>query len=105
MSCAHDIIKGIQERRRNIEDLKKILKEMDPASGVSISIRRGVARDNEEDDYDSTKRPWVLVETGELAHARVAISAAIAAAEASLKFRLVMAREEHKALTEFLETP
>jgi hypothetical protein len=47
--------------KTTIEDIKflqKLKKNVDPASCMSIGVRRGVPQDNEEVDDDSTRRPW-----------------------------------------------
>jgi hypothetical protein len=62
MSCnTHDHInKTIAE----IKALREIRKKLDPACGMALNFRRGVARDNDEYEDDATRRPWVLVELG-----------------------------------------
>jgi hypothetical protein len=65
--------------------LDKILKDMDPASGVSVSIRRGVSRDNPDVEDDELRRPWVTVETADLEAARVIIEEAAKAARRNVE--------------------
>lgn len=60
-------LQNLKETRERISGLQKILKQIDPASGLSIAFRRGVARDNEEVEDDDTRRPWVTCEVGGIA--------------------------------------
>lgn len=57
-----DYLEQIKLATADIEKLRKLLKDIDPASGLSVSLRRGVARDNDEVDDDSDKRPWHTME-------------------------------------------
>lgn len=57
-----DYIGQIKLAMSDIRALQKLRKEVDPASGLSISVRRGVARDNPDVEYDHKKRPWRTVE-------------------------------------------
>ena len=44
-----------------LEDIKfllKLKKDVDPASGMSVSVRRGVPQDNADVEDDDTRRPW-----------------------------------------------
>lgn len=102
--CAHEAIQGIKEARANIAALQALLRDMDPASGVSIAFRRGVAHDNPDQEDDATRRPWTTVETAHLGLARDAIGSAIRALEESLAFRLRNASDEHAKLGAFLIT-
>ncbi len=52
---------------------------MDPASGVSFAVRRGVARDNEEVENDAEKRPWATIESCEMTDANQLIDTLLAA--------------------------
>lgn len=97
-----DCIINVRANRERIAALRKILKDMDPASGVAISFRRGVARDNDDVENDDERRPWTTVEC-DPAHARVALTAAIDAAKDSEAFWLKRAKEEHAALSKFLD--
>jgi hypothetical protein len=52
----------LRQSKSRLSELQKIIKDLDPASGVSFMIRRGPAKDNEEiDDYE-TKHPWTTIE-------------------------------------------
>lgn len=99
---ASDTIQRIKDLRAKVVSLKKILQGMDQASGVSISIRRGVSRDDDLDPTDATHRQWVTVETAELNLAVAAITAAIQAAETSATYWLVCAQADHRDLGDFL---
>ncbi len=106
MSYSHQaaqVTNPIKEVQANIAALKKILKDMDPASGVSMAFRRGVSRDDPEDEEnDRARRPWVTIETGELELVTTAINAALLASEDSLKLRTAWARETFAELEKFL---
>lgn len=52
-------------RFANIEKLKKLKKDVDPASGMSVQIRRGVLSDRCEEEDDRELREWVQLETAE----------------------------------------
>jgi hypothetical protein len=52
--CAEQITKTVED----IKFLKKLKKDVDPASCMSIGVRRGVPQDNEDADSDEYKRPW-----------------------------------------------
>lgn len=56
MSTADIIARRIQ----NIKALRKLQKEVDPASGMSVCVRRGVLADRDEDDPE--RRPWIQME-------------------------------------------
>jgi hypothetical protein len=56
------IYEHLRQSKSRLRELQKIIKDLDPASGVSFMIRRGPAKDNEEiDDYE-TKHPWTTIE-------------------------------------------
>jgi hypothetical protein len=57
MNISHEIL---TKRINTIAALRKLLKDMDPASGVTVCIRRGVYDDSEEEDPN--RRPWSIVE-------------------------------------------
>lgn len=99
---ADDIILRIKERRAKIAALKKVLRDMDPASGVSISIRRGVPQDNDDVEDDALRRPWTTVECINMEWAKTVIETAIAAAADSEKYWLACAQADHEKLGEFL---
>jgi|GEM_PF-4443564 len=54
MDKPHEYLAELLKQRRILKD---ILKNADPASGVSFMIRRGVARDNKDVPFDSSTRP------------------------------------------------
>jgi hypothetical protein len=99
---AHTTVHSILEQQANIAALRKIRKDMDPASGVSVSIRRGPVRD--DPDEDDRSRPWVTVEITDLAIATEVLDAAIDAANKSLDFRIAHAKRECGLLSDFLAT-
>jgi hypothetical protein len=99
---ADDTIQYIKDRRAKIVALKKVLKDMDPASGVAISIRRGVARDNDDVENDAERRPWTTVECINMDWARTVIETAIKVAEDSEKYWLAGASADYQKLGEFL---
>lgn len=101
---AYETLQNIRSAQANIADLQKVLKVMDPASGVAISIRRGIARDNHDDEHDREKRPWVTVEVSNLDLAKVAIEAAILAAKESETHWTRAANRDLRELTDFLDT-
>jgi hypothetical protein len=53
-----DYAKLIERTAEDIRFLKKLKKGVDPASCISIGIRRGVPYDNEDVEDDATRRPW-----------------------------------------------
>lgn len=42
----------------DIKFLQKLRKDVDPASCMSIGVRRGVPQDNDDVEDDATRRPW-----------------------------------------------
>jgi len=52
--CAKQITTTIED----IRFLQKLKKDVDPASCMSIGVRRGVPQDNDDVDGDEYKRPW-----------------------------------------------
>jgi hypothetical protein len=60
MSTEYDVL--IRQTVADIKALRKLKKDIDPASGMSVSVRRGVARDNDDVEYDHEKRPWLTME-------------------------------------------
>lgn len=42
----------------DIKFLQKLKKDVDPASCMSVSVRRGVPQDNADVEDDDTRRPW-----------------------------------------------
>jgi hypothetical protein len=95
-------IRLILERTKLIEGLKKILKDMDPASGVAVAVRRGVARDNEAIEYDNELRPWHTVELSNLGGAEAIINVLIIELEASIKLRRSYLSSELAEIQAFL---
>ncbi len=72
--------------RTKLLALKKIAKDADSASGVSFAVRRGVARDNEENENDSERRPWVTVEVSNEDFFQGAIAILIASLQEQVTF-------------------
>ncbi len=60
-------LQNLKLTREKILGLEKILNQIDPASGLSVSFRRGVARDNDDIEDDDIRRPWVTCEIGGIA--------------------------------------
>ncbi len=81
-------LEHLKSARAQIAALEKIAKDCDPASGVSFSVRRGVARDNEDSEGDCVRRPWVTVETSDLPVAKGLIEIIISAARRNEAFWL-----------------
>jgi hypothetical protein len=100
MNTTAEHIKGL---RHTLKTLQKIAKEMDPASGVTLCARRGVARDNEEAEDDNLRRPWVTVETSDLNVAVKVLGLMEQAANHSLTTWLNIARTERDELTKLLD--
>lgn len=50
----------ISQRIKNIRQLRALRDLVDPASGMSVMVRRGVLRDRDEDDQE--RRAWVELE-------------------------------------------
>lgn len=46
----------------DINFLKKLKTDVDPASCMSVSVRLGVPQDNPSDEEDSDRRPWRTME-------------------------------------------
>lgn len=59
---------------------------MDPASGVSFSVRRGVIWDNDAIEDDCIRRPWITVESSDLQSAKTIIELIIQDTEKQIKF-------------------
>lgn len=55
---AEQIHKAIDD----IRALRQLKKDVDPASGMSVSLRRGVSHDNPDVDDDNVNRPWETME-------------------------------------------
>lgn len=71
MDKPHEYLAELLKQRRILKD---ILKNADPASGVSFMIRRGVARDDEDVPNDFKARPWATVQTPDLVLASSAMA-------------------------------
>ncbi len=84
--------------------LDQIVEDADPASGISFMIRRGVARDNDEVEGDSERRPWTTIETSDLAQAREALMHIRHSLIHSITFFRKVVRDDinqaHKVLTD-----
>lgn len=55
----------LAERLDRIAALAKLRKEVDPASGMSVMVRRGVIADDPHDPDKDGHRPWIALETAE----------------------------------------
>ncbi len=84
------------------ERLKKIRADMDPASGVSFAVRRGVARNNDEVEDDETRRPWATIEICSGGHAEQVIDVLLLANMASIVYARASLEKELKAGAELL---
>lgn len=51
---------AIAKRIANIHALRKLQEQVDPASGLSLSVRRGVL--TSRDERDEERRPWIEME-------------------------------------------
>lgn len=71
MDKPYEYLSELLKQRRILKD---ILKNADPASGISFMIRRGVARDNKDVPNDFNARPWATVQTPDLVLASSAIA-------------------------------
>ncbi len=72
--------------RTTLAQLEQIKKDMDPASGVSFMVRRGVAHDNETVEDDENKRPWVELSLSNLDHNTSILDLLIFAAMENITF-------------------
>jgi len=77
---AHEMLRA---RLSAIAKLKVIKKTVDPVSGMSICVRRGVLSDTSEEEDGRALREWVQLEMSENMDA--IIDALIATQETSLK--------------------
>ena len=53
-----DYVEQIKLAQEDIKFLTTLKKAVDPASCMSVSIRRGVAHDSADDEHDHERRPW-----------------------------------------------
>lgn len=53
-----DYVEQIKLAQEDIKFLTKLKKDVDPASCMSISVRRGVPEDNADVGDDCHRRPW-----------------------------------------------
>lgn len=86
----------IKEISDNIKKLKDIKKKMDPASGLTISVLRGV----ESDDELQGSGGWVTMQIAD--NMENIMDSIILAAEKSLELNLGLAESELKTLKEVL---
>jgi hypothetical protein len=94
-------LETLKARLAQIEALEKISRECDPASGLSFSVRRGVARDNEDDERDAERRPWVTVEVCDTA-GKEAIAHLVTALRVSVTYWRANLEKEHAETGRFL---
>lgn len=97
-----ETIEHFRNRRANIDMLRQIRHQIDPASGLSVSIRRGGARDNPDVEDDDERRPWVVTEFSDMITMAKVVDLAIAENHSSASYWLARARDEHRELSEFL---
>ena len=71
----------IARRIANIKALRRLQKDVDPASGMSVCVRRGVLANQDEDDAE--RRPWIQMELAD--HMDAILELAIDAQMKSLK--------------------
>lgn len=83
--------------------LLRINKDADLASGISFMVRRGVARDNEAVEGDELKRPWAVIESGDLKACREIIGTLLAINLTSLKLWKSSLISELKSMNASLE--
>ncbi len=74
----------LAELLRQRQVLQDILKGMDPESGATFMVRRGIAADSEDYD-DRLSRPWATIQMADLAEARYVILGLLRANMASIK--------------------
>jgi hypothetical protein len=77
----HEYLRELLQQRQT---LLAILKDMDPASGVTFMVRRGVAADSEDYD-DRLSRPWATIQVAELGEARYVILGLLRANMSSIR--------------------
>ncbi len=92
MNPAHEYL---MKRIKSIEALRLLKKKIDPASGMAVCVRRGVAQDGEDEDPD--RRPWNTTEMIDMPSAEKVIDLLIASEEESAKFWERRVKEEIKA--------
>lgn len=59
-----DYIEIIKKIRAEIAFLEKLKKEVDPASCMSVAVRRGVPSDNPDIEDNVERRPWMVMQYG-----------------------------------------
>lgn len=94
MSSNYDAM--IRERMDTIQKLRRLKADVDPASGLAVSVRRGVVRDNEDDEYDHERRPWIPMETS--VNMQKILDLLIEEQLASLRFWVKSGKEYNRAL-------
>ena len=57
-----DYAAQIKKAISDIQALKTLVKTVDPASGMSVCVRRGVLSDRVEDEDNRARREWVSTE-------------------------------------------
>jgi hypothetical protein len=90
----------LAELLRQRQVLQGILKDMDPVSGVTFMVRRGVAADSEDYD-DRLSRPWATIQMADLGEARYVILGLLRANMASIK---IFIRSTDRLIKETTET-
>ena len=81
---------------KNIQQLRQVLVECDPASGVSIAVRRGVWRNTDEERPD--RRPISICEMSDLVVAKTIVRQCIEQQIRLLEVWVKAAEEQKQAL-------
>lgn len=95
----------LKKVRKDYAALLKISKESDPASGVSFSVRRGVAHDNEAVEDDETRRPWVTTELSDPRVVADVMSSLLSGAQARIEYWTSVVKRDIKDAEAVLRSP
>jgi hypothetical protein len=94
MSTDYDT--SIRDAMDKIRKLRTLKKQVDPASGLAVAVRRGVPQDNEDVEHDAESRPWTSMETS--VNMQEILDLLIKEQLGSLKFRVSRGAEYAKML-------
>ena len=97
VNCRENLEKTVQR----LAELRKLKNEVDPASGMSVMIRRGVLSDRNEDEGDRERRKYTEIET--MHFMPEIIDLLIKGQEEHLRFWIKACEEERDALTKILQ--
>lgn len=97
MNSSTYIAKSIND----IKKLKELKKEIDPASGISICVRRGIFSDLAEVENDRPLREWIEMELCE--NMEEIIEILLDAQIKSLKFSVCLAKSNLKDITKAIQ--